>query len=113
MRKTQVSYQRFGVYIADMNPTKGHEIAKTRPVVIVSPEEMNEHLATVIIAPLTTKIRDNYPFRPRFDLQDTENQIALDQIRCVDKTRLMKRIGELPLRTAQEVVESLHAMFAF
>jgi len=96
-----------------MDPTKGHEISKTRPVIIVSPDEFNDRLATVIIAPLTTKIRDHYPFRPQFDLQGTLNQIALDQIRCVDKTRLIKLIGTLPSKTMQETIEILQAMFSF
>lgn len=112
MPSSKISYERFGIYIADMNPVKGREINKTRPVIVISPDEMNEYLATVIIAPLTTTIRSAYPFRIQFQLNKTESHIALDQLRCVDKTRLIKKVGKLDTKVSSMVTDVLGKMFA-
>ncbi len=83
---------RGDVYLVDLNPTKGAEIKRTRPAVIISPDEMNNTLKTVIIAPLTSTIR-SYPFRVECTFQKKKGQIALDQIRSLDKKRLVKKMG--------------------
>jgi mRNA interferase MazF len=103
-------YKQYDIFVFDPNPTKGHEVRKIRPCVIVSPDELNNFLATVIIAPLTTKVR-NYPFRPAIKLGKVSGSIMLDQIRCIDKSRLTKRIGELSHPTIISVKNVLKEMF--
>ncbi len=102
---------RFDVLLVSLDPTQGHEIRKTRPCVIISPDEMNHHINTVIVAPMTTKGRD-YPTRIPLTFQHKKGQIVLDQIRTVDKTRLTKRLGKLDKNTAARVLTVLHEMFA-
>ena len=101
---------RYEVYLVTLNPTTGHEINKTRPCVIVSPDEMNRNSGTVIIAPLTSKAR-NYPTRIDCTFQSKSGQVVLDQIRAVDKTRLVKRLGKLSPTTAEHVSDVLVEMF--
>jgi len=101
---------RFDVYLVSLDPTQSHEIRKTRPCVIISPDEMNHHIGTVIVAPMTTKGRD-YPTRIPLTFQHKKGQIVLDQIRTVDKTRLAKRLGKLDKNTAACVLTVLHEMF--
>lgn len=105
-----VAVSRFEVYLISLDPTQGHEIQKTRPCVIVSPDEMNHHIATVIVAPMTTKGRD-YPSRIPLTFQRKKGQIVLDQIRTVDKTRLVKHLGKLDKATAARVLGVLQEMF--
>ncbi len=102
--------KRFEVWLVTLDPTKGSEVQKTRPCLIVSPDEMNGWLRTIIAAPMTTAAR-SYPTRVaiRFDMKD--GQIALDQLHCIDKTRLVKRLGEAPEDTCQAVSETLVEMF--
>lgn len=102
---------RFDVFLVNLDPTVGSEIKKTRPCVIVSPDEMNRFIRTVIIAPLTSKGR-SYPTRVacRFDKKD--GQVVLDQLRTVDKTRLIKKLGRLDKDTQQGVLDGLAEMFA-
>ena len=102
---------RFDVLLVTLDPTQGHEIRKTRPCVIVSPDEMNRHIGTVIVAPMTTKGRD-YPTRVPLVFRRKKGQIVLDQIRTVDKTRLVKRVGKLDKLAAQRVLGVLQEMFA-
>ncbi len=102
---------RFDVFLVTLDPTQGHEIRKTRPCVVISPDEMNRHIATVIVAPLTTKGRD-YPTRVALTFQRRKGQIVLDQIRTVDKTRLVKRLGKLDRATASKTLGVLQEMFA-
>lgn len=102
---------RFDVYLVSLDPTQGHEIRKTRPCVIISPDEMNPRIGTVIVAPMTTKGRD-YPTRIPLTFQRKKGQIVLDQIRTVDKTRLVKRLGKLDKNTAAHVLAVLQEMFA-
>ena len=102
---------RFDVYLVSLDPTQGHEIRKTRPCVIISPDEMNHHIGTVIVAPMTTKGRD-YPTRIPLTFQRKKGQIVLDQIRTVDKTRLVKRLGKLDTTTAAKTLTVLQEMFA-
>lgn len=101
---------RYDVYLVTLNPTTGHEINKTRPCVIVSPDEMNRNSGTVIIAPLTSKAR-NYPTRLDCTFQSKSGQVVLDQIRAVDKIRLVKRLGKLAPATAERVSDVLVEMF--
>ena len=105
-----VAPSRFEVYLISLDPTQGHEIQKTRPCVIISPDEMNHHIATVIVAPMTTKGRD-YPSRIPLVFQRKKGQVVLDQIRTVDKTRLVKHLGKLDKTTAARVLGVLQEMF--
>ena len=102
---------RFDVYLVSLDPTQDHEIRKTRPCVIISPDEMNLRIGTVIVAPMTTKGRD-YPTRIPLTFQRKKGQIVLDQIRTVDKTRLVKRLGKLDTNTAAKTLAVLQEMFA-
>ncbi|MDE2666205.1 MAG: type II toxin-antitoxin system PemK/MazF family toxin [Acidobacteriota bacterium] len=85
---------RFEVYLAGLDPTKGHETRKTRPCVVISPDEMNQHIGTVIVAPLTTR-GARYPTRIPVLFQQKSGQIVLDQIRTIDKSRLLRRLGKI------------------
>jgi mRNA interferase MazF len=102
--------KRFDVYLVNLDPTQGREIKKTRPATIISPNETNEHISTVIIAPMTTKGRD-YPTRVSCTFQGKRGQIILDQIRTVDKTRLVKRLGKIDNSSAEKVLNILQDMF--
>jgi mRNA interferase MazF len=99
------------VHLVRLDPTLGSEIRKTRPCVIVSPDELNEHLRTVIVAPLTTSGRA-CPWRIRCRFQKRSGYIVLDQLRTVDRERLVKRLGVLTAPTLSEVLGGLHEMFA-
>ncbi|MCC6415933.1 MAG: type II toxin-antitoxin system PemK/MazF family toxin [Opitutaceae bacterium] len=103
--------RRFDVWLVNLDPTVGSEIRKTRPALIVSPDEMNAHIATVIIAPMTTKGR-HYPTRIPCKFQGKSGQVVLDQLRTVDKARLVKRLGQIGDQTADAVLESLTELFA-
>ena len=102
---------RFDVFLINLDPTLGKEIQKTRPCVVISPDEMNRHIATVIIAPMTTKSRA-YPTRIPCQFQGKAGQIILDQIRTVDKTRLVKKLGQISLIEQKIVLDTLAEMFA-
>ncbi|MGH7927868.1 MAG: type II toxin-antitoxin system PemK/MazF family toxin [Candidatus Binatia bacterium] len=102
---------RFEVYLVRLDPTQGREIRKTRPCLIISPDEMNRHIGTVILAPMTTQGRE-YPTRIPVRFQRKSGQIVLDQIRTVDKMRLVKRMGKIDDATAQKVLALLNEMFA-
>ena len=102
---------RFEVYLVRLDPTEGRELRKTRPCLIISPDEMNRHIATVIVAPMTTKGR-SYPTRIPVRFQRKTGEIVLDQIRTVDKNRLIKRLGKIDEATAQKVLALLAEMFA-
>lgn len=95
-----------------LDPTLGSEIRKTRPCVVVSPDELNEFLNTIIVAPITRTLK-KYPTRINFDLKKEKNQIALDQIRTVDKKRLIKKMAILKEIDAQKVCKILQELFAF
>ena len=84
--------KQYEVFLIALDPTIGHEIKKTRPCVIISPNEMNDHIGTVIIAPMTTKSHD-YPSRISIKFMKKNGWIMIDQIRCIDKSRLIKKIG--------------------
>ena len=103
--------RRFEVHLISLDPTKGSEIRKTRPCLIISPDEMNKHIRTVIIAPMTSTIRD-YPTRINITFQGKKGQIVLDQIRTVDKSRLIKNLGLISNTAAGKVLNTLQEMFA-
>jgi mRNA interferase MazF len=97
--------------LVKLNPTVGSEIQKTRPCIVISPNEMNI-LKTVIIAPLTSKGFD-FIFRPKITFQDKDGFVLLDQIRTVDKSRLTKKIGIVEEKKAKEIADLLVEMFAY
>ena len=103
--------ERFEVYLVNLDPTQGREIQKTRPCLVISPNEINHYIGTIIIAPMTTKGR-NYPTRVPVTFEGKNGQIVLDQIRTVDKTRLFRRLGQIDESTAQRVLEVLAEIFA-
>ena len=103
--------KRFDVYLINLDPTIGSEIQKTRPCLVISPDEMNRFIRTVIIAPMTTK-GISYPTRVACKFQGKQGQIVLDQIRTVDKTRLVKRLGKIDKHIQTEVLSILEEMFA-
>ena len=102
---------RFEAHLVRLDPTEGHEIQKTRPCLVISPDEMNRHIETVIAAPMTARGRP-YPTRIPVRFQGKQGQIVLDQIRTVDKQRLVKRLGRLNEATADKVLAVLGEMFA-
>jgi mRNA interferase MazF len=106
-----VVVHRFDVYLVSLDPTIGHEIKKTRPCTVVSPDEMNAHISTVIIAPMTTKGRP-YPTRIPCRFRRKAGHVVLDQIRTIDKMRLVKKLGALAPATQKEVLSALSEMFA-
>ena len=103
--------KRFDVYLINLDPTIGVEIQKTRPCLVISPDEMNAYIQTVIVAPMTTKAR-NYPTRVSCRFEGKDAHIVLDQIRTVDKARLIKRLGRITTRTQKEVLTVLAELFA-
>ena len=100
---------RFEVWLVNLDPTIGSEIRKTRPAVIVSPDELNVHLATVIVVPLTTG--RSYPFRVKTQVGGKDGVAAIDQIRTVDKKRLMKKIDVVPEKIGKRLLHSLGELF--
>ena len=103
--------QRGEIWLAALDPTLGSEIQKTRPCVVVSPPEMNEHLRTMVVAPMTTGSRPA-PFRIPITFQRKRGLILLDQLRTLDRQRLVKRLGAATPATLARVLEGLQAMFA-
>ena len=103
--------KRFEVHLVTLDPAVGTEIKKTRPCLVVSPDEMNRHLKTVIVAPMTT-VKRGYPSRVDCRFRGKDGQIVLDQIRTVDTTRLVKRLGKVDAKTSAEVLDVLGEMFA-
>ena len=102
---------KFEIWIVNLDPTIGSEIQKTRPAVIISPDEMNHSINTVIIAPMTTKTR-NYPTRAEITFQGKKGQIALDQIRTIDKSRLISKIGTAGTHVQDKITIILQSLFA-
>ncbi len=102
--------KRFEVYLTNLNPTVGVEIQKRRPCLIVSPDEMNQIVKTVIIAPMTTKSH-TFPSRVACEFEEKNGFIVLDQIRAIDKMRLGKKLGEIEEQTQSEVLDKLQEMF--
>src|SRR5262245_31853674 len=102
---------RFDVYLIILDPTIGREIKKTRPCVIISPDEMNRFINTVIVAPMSTKGK-GYPTRVACKFRGKKGHVVLDQIRTVDKARLVRRLGRIDSTTQEDVLSVLGEMFA-
>src|ERR1035441_6841321 len=103
--------KRFEVYLVNLDPTVGSEIRKSRPCLIVSPDEMNRYIGTVIIAPMTTKGRD-FPTRVLCTLKGKNGQVVLDQVRTIDKSRLIQKLGRIDNQTQEDVLSVLAELFA-
>ena len=101
---------RFDVFLVGLDPTLGHELKKTRPCTVISPDEMNRHIGTVIVAPMTTK-GHRYPTRVECVFQGVVGQIVLDQLRTVDKRRLIKKLGRLAPATGENILAVLAEIF--
>jgi mRNA interferase MazF len=108
---TEERVSRGDIFLVSLNPTRGFESRKTRPCVVVSPDELNTHLRTFIVAPLTTGGHP-YPFRVRCKFDGKEGHVVPDQLRAVDGERLVKRLGSLSEATLSELLGVLQAMFA-
>ena len=102
---------RFEVFLINLDPTIGSEIKKVRPCVVVSPDEMNRHIRTVIVAPMTTKGQP-YPTRVHCRFAGKEGHIAVDQLRAVDRSRLVKRVGKIQTATQHQLLAILAELFA-
>ncbi|MHB8776081.1 MAG: type II toxin-antitoxin system PemK/MazF family toxin [Bellilinea sp.] len=103
--------KRFDVYLVNLDPTVGHETKKSRPCLVISPDELNRNISTVIVAPMTTKGR-NYPSRVSCTFSDKKGQILLEQMRAVDKTRLIKRLGKVGSFVQAQVFSVLSELFS-
>lgn len=103
--------RRGEVHLVQLDPTRGSEIRKTRPCLIVSPDDLNEHLRTALVAPMTTGGRA-YPWRTVCRFQRRSGFVALDQLRTIDQERLVKRLGRLAPSTLTEVLQRLQEMCA-
>ena len=104
-----IDIKRFDIYLVKLNPTVGSEIQKTRPCIVISPDEMNV-LKTVIVAPMTSKGFD-FVFRPKIRFEKKDGLVLLDQLRTVDKTRLAKKLGRVDAKTSQDIAKMLVQMF--
>jgi mRNA interferase MazF len=104
-----VDIKRYEIYLVKLNPTVGSEIQKTRPCIVISPNEINI-LNTVIVTPMTSKGFD-FIFRPKIRFEKKDGLVLLDQIRTVDKTRLVKKLGIVDKKTSQEISKMLVKMF--
>ncbi len=102
--------EQYQIVVVNLDPTVGSEIRKTRPCLIVSPDEMNDFLKTVVIAPITSQSR-NYPSRVEFNFEGIQNWIVLDQIRTIDRSRVLKTIDYLPKNVIWEVKNVIKIMF--
>jgi mRNA interferase MazF len=106
-----VAVKRFDAFLVSLDPAVGSEIPKTRPCLIVSPDEMNRHIRTVIIAPMITK-RRAYPTRVPCTFEGKQGEVVLDQLRAVDKRRLLRRLGRIDEPTQEAVLQALGKLFA-
>jgi len=103
--------KRFDVFLVALDPTIGAEIKKSRPCLVVSPNEMNRHIRTIIVAPMTTRGAP-YPTRVSTKFKGKQGQIVLDQLRTVDKTRLVRKLGTITRPTQEQVLSVLAEMFS-
>src|SRR5438105_854197 len=102
--------RRFDVFLINLDPTVGQEIRKTRPCTVISPDEMNLHSSTVIVAPMTTKGR-NYPTRVPCRFRGKDGQVVLDQLRTTDKARFVRKLGKLAEAEQRQVLDVLAELF--
>ena len=103
--------ERYGIYLADLDPTRGREIAKTRPVVVISLDAMNRHLDTVVVCPLTTRLHPRWRTRLRCARAGRRAEIAVDQIRTISKERLGKRVDRLASSPAAQLRQLITEMY--
>lgn len=107
-----VKIKRFDVFLVNLDPTIGSEIKKTRPAVVISPDSMNlSRLKTVIIAPMTSTIKENFPTRVMTQFKDKKGQIALDQLRSIDRSRMVQKLGVIEKKTQNNVLNILAILF--
>ncbi len=106
-----MAISRFDVYLVTLDPTVGSEFQKTRPCLVISPDEMHQYIRTVIIAPMTTRGRP-YPTRVTCKFKGKAGQVVLDQVRTVDRERLVRRLGRLDRKTCDTVLRVLGELFA-
>jgi mRNA interferase MazF len=106
-----IEVSRYGIYLADLNPTRGAEIAKTRPVAVVSRDEMNRNLDTIVVCPLTTKLHPRWRSRIPVTCARRKAEIAVDQIRTISKNRLVKRLDALSIVDAARVRRLIVEMY--
>jgi len=106
-----IQVSRYVIYLADLNPTRGAEIAKTRPVVVISRDEMNKHLDTIVVCPLTTKLHSRWRSRIPVTSARRKAEIAVDQIRTISKDRLVKRLDDLSAVDAARVRRLIVEMY--
>ena len=104
--------KRFDVYLVNLDPTIGSEIQITRPCLVISPDEMNRNIRTVIIAPMTSAQKE-YPTRVSCTFRKKQGQIVLDQMRTVDKARLIQKLGTIDSKAQLDVISVLQRLFAF
>lgn len=104
--------KRFDVYLVRLDPTLGSEIQKTRPCLVVSPDEMNDNIRTVIIAPMTP-VQKGYPTRVSCNFRKKQGQIVLDQVRTIDKAGLIKKLGTIDSKVQLDILSVLQRLFAF
>jgi mRNA interferase MazF len=104
--------KRFDVYLVNLDPTIGSEIQKPRPCLVISPDEMNRNIRTVIIAPMTSAQKE-YPTRVSCTFRKKQGQIVLDQVRTVDKARLIQKLGTIDSKAQLDVISVLQRLFAF
>ena len=107
-----VVVKRFDVYLVNLDPTIGSEIQKTRPCVVISPDEMNRNIRTMIVAPMTSAQKE-YPTRVSCTFRKKQGQIVLDQVRTVDKARLIQKLGTIDSEAQLNVISVLQRLFAF
>jgi mRNA interferase MazF len=106
-----VEVGRFDVFLVNLDPTVGSEMRTSRPCVVVSPDELNRHIRTVVVAPMTTKGRP-YPSRVETHFGGQDGQVVIEQLRTVDKARLVKHLGALKPRETESVLDVLREFFA-
>ncbi|MDF0651151.1 MAG: type II toxin-antitoxin system PemK/MazF family toxin [Nitrospira sp.] len=111
MAVAQTGPTRGDVYLIELDPTRGSEIRKTRPCLVISPDELNQHLRTVIVAPMTTG-GQAYPWRVRCRFHDQSGFVTIDQLRAVDSERLIRRVGQIAPSTLSAVLAILQEMFS-
>ena len=104
-----VGNDQYSIYLVNLDPTIGQEIQKTRPCLVISPNEMNHNIKTIIIAPMTTKSR-SYPTRVKTSLQGKTGWIVLDQIRTIDKARIIRKLGQITQPEIQKVKSVIKEM---
>lgn len=107
-----VKINRFDVFLVNLDPTVGSEIKKTRPAIVISPDSMNlSRLKTIIIAPMTSTIKNNFPTRVQTHFKNKTGQIALDQMRAIDRTRIVQKLGVIDKETQTNVLTILAILF--